>query len=187
MDDEIRRLEEQIGKLKEQLTEARRKRPSEPVDSFRFETVNGDVSLSDLFGSRSDLLVVHNMGASCPYCTLWADGLNGLLPHIENRTAFVVVSPDAPDAQARFAGTRSWKFRMASDPDGSFTRRMGYLMDEGGYWPGVSAFHRDESGNIVRTGSTFFGPGDDFCAVWPLFDLLSGGAKGWEPAYRYES
>lgn len=43
-------------------------------------------------------------------------------------------------------------------------------------WPGVSALRKTEGGAIERTGRTRFGPGDDFCALWPLFDLLEGGA-----------
>jgi predicted dithiol-disulfide oxidoreductase (DUF899 family) len=50
----------------------------------------------------------------------------------------------------------------------------------------VSAFHRNDDGTVVRTGKAIFGPGDDFCALWHLLDLLPGGPKGWEPKYKYE-
>ena len=30
------------------------------------------------------LLMIHNMGEACRYCTLWADGFNGFLPHLED-------------------------------------------------------------------------------------------------------
>src|SRR6516164_9513796 len=60
------------------------------------------------------------MGASCPYCTLWADGFNGLLPHIENRAAFVVASPDDPQAQEKFKASRGWRFPMVSHRDSTF-------------------------------------------------------------------
>ena len=39
------------------------------------------------------------MGRGCSYCTLWADGFNGLRHHFEDRAAFVVVSPDTPEQQ----------------------------------------------------------------------------------------
>ena len=185
MDDEIRAIDDQITELKKKLSEARRRRPAEPVKDYEFKTVDGAAQLSSFFGEKSDLLVVHNMGAGCPYCTLWADGLNSLVPHIENRTSFIVVSPDAPEAQAKFAAGRGWKFRMANDASVEFTRDMGFLLNDSDYWPGVSAFRRGEDGSITRTGSAFFGPGDDFCAVWPLFDLLADGHSGWEPKYRY--
>ena len=185
MDDEIRAIEEQITALKKQLSEARRRRAPEPIGEYNLETNAGTITLDALFGAKEDLLVIHNMGASCSYCTLWADGLSGLLAHIEDRTDFVVVSPDIPSAQSRIASFRFWNFRMASDAEGTFTREMGFLTEDGNYWPGVSAFKRGEDGTIVRTGSTYFGPGDDFCAVWPLFDLLEGGDQGWQPKNRY--
>lgn len=184
MDDEIKAIEQKIMALKAERTELWRKRPSEPVKDYSFRTVDGPVTLSSLFGDKSDLLVIHNMGAGCTYCTLWADGLNGLIPHLENRAALALFSPDKPDAQARFAAGRGWNFRLISEDTTDFTRDMGFLI-EGGHWPGVSAFHRAEDGSITRTGWSFFGPGDDFCAAWPLFDLLADGANGWEPKYRY--
>jgi hypothetical protein len=45
----------------------------------------------------------------------------------------------------------------------------------------VSALRRAVDGSLVPTGRAEFGPGDDFCAVWPLFDLLEGGAGDWAP------
>src|SRR5262249_60427720 len=86
------------GKIRE------RQQPVEPqeVMDYTFATRDGPVRLSQLFGDKASLFVIHNMGASCPYCTLWADGFNGVLPHIENRAAFVVASPDDPQAQEKF-------------------------------------------------------------------------------------
>ena len=48
-----------------------------------------EATLSSLFGDRGGLIVVHNMGRDCSYCTMWADGFTGLLPHLESRAAFV--------------------------------------------------------------------------------------------------
>jgi hypothetical protein len=65
---------------------------------------------------------------------------------------------------------------------------MGFDHGENGahdYWPGISAFHREPDGTIVRTGKDFFGPGDDYCPPWRMFDLLHGGSGNWEPKYRY--
>jgi len=35
---------------------------------------------------------------------------------------------------------------------------MGYENEKGGQMPGMSAFHKDESGRIFRTGTTLFVP-----------------------------
>ena len=97
MHEEIRTLEDQIKELKSRLAEARRRTSEQPVSTYTFKNFDGsDVSLSQLFGDKSDLLVVHNMGKGCRYCTLWADGFNGFVPHLENRGAFVVMSNDPP-------------------------------------------------------------------------------------------
>ena len=133
------------------------------------------VSLSSLFGDKDDLIVVHNMGRGCAYCTMWADGFNGVVAHLEDRAAFVVISPDEPEVQAEFAESRGWRFRMASAAGSDFTRDLGFEPEPGSYMPGFSVFHRQPDGTIVRTGRDFFGPGDDYCAPWRMFDLLNGG------------
>ena len=133
MDDEIRATEKQ-------LNDARRRREAEPVRDYQFRTGDGSAALSDLFGPKDDLLIIHNMGAGCAYCSLWADGLNGLQPLIENRASFVVVSPDAPAAQAKFAAGREWKFRMVFEDGTGFTNDMGFLTEGGGHYPGSTAW-----------------------------------------------
>ncbi len=180
MDDRVRGLETRIYELKQELAEARLQAQPEPVEDAAFETLDGPVRLSELFGGHRDLLLVHNMGERCSYCTLWADGLNAYLPGLERRAAVVLVSPDAPAAQAALKAKRGWRVRTVTDADGGFTRAMGYLDGDGDWGPGVSGFRKLEDGSVVRTGTTPFGPGDDFCAVWPLMELV-GGTEGWEP------
>lgn len=141
------------------------------------------MTLASLFGSKDILFVVHNMGKSCVHCTQWADGFNGSLEHLEDRAAFVISSPDLPDVQKTFADSRNWKFTMVSHNGTSFAKDMGYHPQEG-YWPGVSVF-RKGGDRILRVSDTNFGPGDDFNAVWNLFDLIPEGPDGWEPKYSY--
>jgi predicted dithiol-disulfide oxidoreductase (DUF899 family) len=80
---------------------------TEQVNDYEFiDSGNKKINLSNLFGTKNDLFVVHNMGNSCPYCTMWADGFNGLLPHLEDRSTFVVSSPDDPFTQKEFTSQR---------------------------------------------------------------------------------
>lgn len=189
IDKEIDALQNEIEAAKQRLIEARKRRPREQVQDYVLKDVDGkDVSLSELFGDKEDLILVHNMGTGCSYCTMWADGFTGLVPHLSDRAAFVVCSPDKPEVQKRFADKRNWNFKMVSGHDSRFIQDMGFWMEEGahpGPWPGVSTFHRDPDGRIYRIAKSHFGPGDDFCAVWPLLDLLDNGANGWEPKYSY--
>jgi len=170
---------------KRRVVELRKRLSTMAVSDHSLEDWRGNaVHLSELFGDKDDLIVVHNMGKGCRYCTLWADGFESLRPHLENRAAFVVVSPDAASVQEEFARSRGWSFRMLADPDKSFFRSMGFLSEKDSPYPGVSTFRR-EGESIRRVGKAYFGPGDDFCNVWHFFDLLDPGADGWEPQYRY--
>jgi predicted dithiol-disulfide oxidoreductase (DUF899 family) len=185
----IEQLEERLMDERQELARLRAQLPPQDVGDIELDALGGRVRLQDAFGDREDLIVVHNMGAACRYCTLWADGFNGMLAHIESRTAFVVVSPDSPERQKAFAMSRGWKFTMLSDASLDFTRKMGFVRQEAGceqLWPGMSTFCRSASGRVQRIGGSTFGPGDMFCPVWHLFGLLKGAAEEWEPKFEYE-
>ena len=174
---------EQIAALREEMRALQEKIEPEEVKDYAFQSPEGgSVRLAELFGDHDTLFVVHNMGRSCPYCTLWADGFNGVFDHLSNRAAFVVSSPDAPAEQQRFAKSRGWRFPMVSHRGTSFAQDMGYHAD--GPLPGVSVFKR-KNGKVFRVADTSFSPGDDFCTVWHFFDLIPEGAAEWEPKYRY--
>jgi predicted dithiol-disulfide oxidoreductase (DUF899 family) len=117
---------QQIAELRDKMRELQESVEPEEVSDYEFSTTEGKLRLSELFGDKKYLFVIHNMGAGCRYCTLWADGFNGILPHIENRAAFVVASPDDPAAQQKFSTGRGWHFRMVSYRDTGFARDMGY-------------------------------------------------------------
>ena len=114
---------------------------------------------------------------------MWADGFNGVLPHLEDRAAFVVSTPDAPDVQRGFAEARGWRFQMISHRNTNFAADMGYK-SERGFMPGISVFCRAED-RIVRVSDTGLGPDDDFCAVWHFLDMLPAGPDGWRPRFTY--
>ena len=155
----------------------------EEVSDYAFQTGSGKTTLSALFGDKNTLFVVHNMGKSCAYCTQWADGLNGVLSHLKDRAAFVISSPDLPDKQKAFAASRGWEFEMVSHNGSTFAQDMGYRTDDG-FMPGVSVFRKDGA-RILRVSDTQFGPGDDFNAVWNLFDMIPEGPDGWQPKFAY--
>jgi predicted dithiol-disulfide oxidoreductase (DUF899 family) len=182
------RLEEyrrQIADLRRKMREAQAAIEPEEVTDYAFRRVGGTVKLSELFGDQDTLFVVHNMGASCPNCTLWADGFNGAYDHLRSRAAFVVSSPDPPEKQQAFAASRGWRFPMVSVEGTSFAEDMGYWQDDRAM-PGISVFRR-EGGKIMRVADTSFEPGDDFCTVWHVFDLIPEGVDGWKPKFRYAS
>lgn len=184
--EQIGNLEKEIAADKKKLAELKHKLPSRPINDYSFRDWEGNsVPIADLFGNHDELILIHNMGKRCAWCTMWADGFNGLLHHLENRAAFVVVSPDEPDIQKFFARDRGWKFNMVSCGGTTFAKDMNFLDEKGAYWPGVSAFYKDTDGKIYRSAYSYFGPGDDFCSTWHFFDLLKNGADGWNPQFQY--
>jgi len=168
----------QIAAIREKMRETVATVEPQEVKDYEFTNIDGSVRVSELFGDREDLIVIHNMGVSCAYCTLWADGYNGIHQHVVSRAAFVVTSPDRPTVQKKFAESRGWKFPMVSHVGSTFATDMGYVSAKGGWMPGVSVFRR-EGDIIVRVSDTSFSPGDDFCTLWHLFDLLPGGVGEW--------
>lgn len=189
LESQIADLERHIADKRDELVELKKQAGHREIDEYTLQGPEGPVAFRDLFGDREDLIVVHNMGRDCPYCTLWADGFNGMAPHLEDRAAFVVVSPDPPDVQQAFARERGWTFRMYSGSGSRFIQDMGFMEEapDGPRWmPGVSTFRRSTDGTINRVGQDFFGPGDAYCGLWHLFDLLADGPNGWEPAFDYD-
>jgi predicted dithiol-disulfide oxidoreductase (DUF899 family) len=181
---EIQELEKQILDLKKKLAELKRAQPPIPVINYEFDGPDGKIKLSDLFQGKPDLVLVCNMGRSCRHCTLWADGFNGVVPELESRAGFALVSADPIDQLVKFAEKRSWRFQAVSDPDGQFRKDMGFANAAGDPWPGVIGFRKNEDGSIDKIASAELGEGDDFCAAWHLFDLLADGWNGWDPQYR---
>ena len=142
-------LHNRIVEMRKQMCELMKAAPV-PVDDYTFKTLEGDVSLSDLFGGKPDLLMVHNMGTGCTGCTLWADGFNGIYPHLADRAAFCVSSPDTPETQKKFAESRGWRFPMVSHKGSSFAEDMGYRGEDGSWHPGLSSFRQEGGKNHTR-------------------------------------
>lgn len=177
-------LRSQIETIRGEMRATLRDVEPEVVPDHVFENLSGPVRLSELFGQKKDLILVHNMGAACAYCTLWADGYNGLYPHIASRAAFVIVSPDPPARQRKVSEDRGWRVPMASDRNSDFAAAMGYASPSGRCRPGISVFTRTAEG-ISRVEDVTSCPHDDFCAIWHLFDLLPGGSSAWSPRLSY--
>jgi len=185
--DRIRELEKDISKARKELAQLKRGQARERIGKYAFSDGNGSsIYLSDLFGDKNEMIVIHNMGKGCPYCTLWADGFNGVVQHLENRAAFVVISPDDPAVLKDFRTSRDWKFRMVSGKGTTFIKDMGFENGENDYMPGFSVLCKDEAGNIYRTAHDYFGPGDPYSGIWHLFDLLPNGVNNWHPKFKYQ-
>ncbi len=183
---ELQAVTEELNAAKKKQAELLKKAAVMEVEDVGLRSLDGgDMKLSDLFGGMSDLIVIHNMGGGCRWCTLWADGFRGHAEHLMSRTAFALLTPDEPAKAKAFIEPRGWNYPVACYGDSGLSKTLGFEPEPGQYWPGFSALHKDDAGNITRVGMGIFGPGDDFCPVWPFFEQLKDGLNGWEPQYSY--
>jgi len=178
---EIESLEAEIRRLTQKLDDLRAARSGEEVANYSFDTLTGDTTLRDLFAGRDQLLVIHNMGQGCRYCTLWADGINGILDHLESAFSVVLVSKDPPERQRAFANSRHWRFRLASHQNSPY-----FAEQTNGNEPGAALYelHGDR---ITQKNSCEFGPGDLYSPMWHFLALAGLDESSWTPQYRHWS
>jgi predicted dithiol-disulfide oxidoreductase (DUF899 family) len=184
----------ELARVRSEMRALQARVEPQPVEDYVLAGWNGPVRLSELFGDKRDLIVIHNMGTGCPACTMWADGFNGVYDHLASRAAFALASPNPVETQKQFAKSRGWRFPMVSYEGSTFAEDMGYRQGRdsgdaqmGGWEPGVSAFRKDEQGRIWRLSDAEFGDDwDVYCVVWHLFDLFPDGAADFRPRYSYQ-
>src|SRR5438046_7200999 len=93
-----RELEEHAKRVEEQ----RRELPWVPVEKeYTFATEDGPKSLLELFEGRSQLLIYHLMfgedwAVACPGCSSLADGLSGVVAHLNDRDVTLLCVSQAP-------------------------------------------------------------------------------------------
>ena len=125
-----------------------------------------------MFGSHKYLVVIHNMGKSCSFCTMWANGFEGIYKHFSDKAGFVMVNHDSIDTQIEFAKKQGWTYPIYNAKDNNFNKDLGFIADKGSLWPGVSTLRKNDDNSIELLAQESFGPGDEFCSVWHFYDLL---------------
>lgn len=182
-EDKILELEQQIMDLTAELRQLQKERPGKRVKNYKFDTLDGKISLRELFAGKDKLLAIHNMGQACRYCTLWGDGLNPFIGHLESALSVVMLSKDSPEVQRTFANSRDWRIRMASHGGGEYMEKQ--VAAEGmGNMPGAVVYELHD-GVIYRKASTWFGPSDLYCSQWHFLGLAGIDLDEWTPQYAY--
>ena len=186
-DEKYEELFNDIRYKQEKLVEYIKSKPALKVEDYQLKNPEGkSVKLSELFGDKKELILVHNMGKTCPYCNLWAHGFIGLVPHFQDRASFAVVSPDPPEDQKVIIRERGYNFPMFSAFGTTFIEDMGFFDKEDNYhMPGFSIFVKNENDEISRTSKDYFGPFDPYNPVWHMFALLPDGPNNWSPKINY--
>ncbi len=191
--------EKAFTRQKDKLSAKRRELPLVRIDQdYRFKTTEGEKSLGDLFGSKSQLIVVHFMfGADwqegCPSCSFWADTYSGTNVHLAARDTSLAVVSNAPlDVLQAYKARMGWDFDWVSAEGSSFSSDFGvtFLDDEsranpegynfdklpyGDENPGVSVFSKLDDGTICHSYSAYGRGMEIFNGTYHLLDMTPKG------------
>ena len=174
--------EKEATRLRDKVNAERLALPWMKVEKdYVFDTPRGKKALAELFDGLSQLMVYHFMfgpdwAAGCPGCSFLADHIDGALPHLEHHDVTMIAASRAPLAKIEAYKRRmGWQFPWVSafgndfnyDYHVSFTRddlaggKVFYNFDETALGegndelPGLSAFYKNEAGDIFHTYSSY--------------------------------
>ena len=140
--------EKEFTRLRDQLSRERRELPWELVEKdYTFEGESGKVTLHDMFGGRSQLVVYHAMfnpdtagpnttwtaDAACFACSWWMDNFNGITVHLNHRDITMAAVSRAPYAKlAAYKKRMGWGFPWLSSigSDFNFDYRVSFTDEE---------------------------------------------------------
>ena len=191
--------EKEVTRARDALAAQRRRMPWLPVEKeYAFDGPKGQASLLDLFEGRRQLMVQHFMLApgweqGCKSCSYMADHTDATLVHLAHRdTAFVAVSRAPLSEIERFRQRMGWKFPWVSSHGTTFNQdfHVSFTADErasgkadynfgskppGEEMPGVSAFYKDDAGEVFHTYSTYGRGVEVMMHTYRLLDLTPKG------------
>ncbi len=192
--------EKEFNRLRDELSRQRRQLPWEKVEqTYIFDGPEGNESLSDLFGNKSQLMIYHFMfepedEEGCPLCSFWAEHFDGVGVHIQHRdVSFVAISRAPLEKLEAYKKRMGWKFKWLS----SYNNRFNYdfhvnftpeqakngtivynyrkLDTQQLDWQGLSVFYKDEGGAVFHTYSTYMRGIDMLNGTYNFLDLAPKG------------
>ena len=191
--------EKEFTHLRDALSKQRRELPWEKVEkNYVFEGPRGKVTLGDLFGGCSQMLVYHFMFGpgwkeGCPSCSFIADQFDSITLHMAQRdTRLVAVSRATLAEIEAFKKRMGWKFPWVSSfgTDFNYDYRVSFSKEEiasekaiynyetssfeSEEGPGASVFCR-EDGEIFHTYSTYGRGLDMMLNAYNFIDLTPKG------------
>jgi predicted dithiol-disulfide oxidoreductase (DUF899 family) len=148
--------EKDLTRRGDALAQQRQELPWVRVDkAYRFETDEGNASLADLFGGRSQLLVYHFMfgpdyKAGCPSCSAIADGFDGFAAHLANHDVTLLAVSRAPLAKLQAYRRRmGWTFPWASSLGGDFNFDFNVSFTEEQQRKGAIEYNYERGGHAM--------------------------------------
>jgi len=195
---DLRRNIEKVAALRRDLPPG-----GEIPEDYVFDSDDGPVRLSELFGNKDTLIVYSymygpSMDAPCPACTSILDGIDATVQHVLPRAALVAVAR-SPMARIRaFADERGWtQLKLLSSADNDYNADYHGEKENGSQMPVLNVFTRRD-GKIRHFWSTelLFGnadPGQNnrhVDMIWPMWNLLDvtpeGRGETTHPKLRYD-
>jgi predicted dithiol-disulfide oxidoreductase (DUF899 family) len=187
--------EKELTRQKTILNGQRRQMPMVRVDKkYVFEGPDGPVTLAELFGDHSQLIVQHVMfqpewDAACPGCTAAVDVIpERLLDQVHSRdTAFVLVSR-APLAKLEsYQAARGWVVPWYSSEGSDFNYDFHVTLDKSKgsveyNYQDLSAKLEDEEAEDVPGYSCFLRDGDE---IYHTYSVYARGAEPVIAAYAF--
>ena len=129
--------EKEHTRLGDELARQRRALPWVLVEKdYRFDTDDGTRTLAELFDGRSQLLVYHFMfgpdyTAGCTTCSSIADGVNGVVPHLNARDVTMLFVSQAPlEKLQAYKRRMGWSFPWVSSANSEFNADLGFSSSE---------------------------------------------------------
>lgn len=197
---ELLEKEKAFTKHRDEVNAARRELPWVKVTKeYVFEGPDGPQTLAQLFDGRSQLLTYHFMfgpdwEAGCPGCSLFGDHVAGPLYHLPHRDVSLVMISRAPIAKIEAYRKRmGWEVKWLSSGQNDFnfdyhvsaspadqqSGQMEYnyrtekLEEE--ELPGISAFYKNEAGEIFHTYSSYARGFEFSVGIFHLLDITPKG------------
>ncbi len=214
---ELLKAEKELTRHRDKVAQARLALPWLRIDKdYLFDTLDGPRSLTDLFDGRSQLLVQHFMLApgwkeGCKSCSFMADHTDGMNLHLAHHDVTMIAVSRAPLAEIeayrkRMGWTFKWvssfgtdfnyDFRVSFTPDeiatGKIDYNFGEMSEAEEELPGVSAFYKNDAGEVFRTYSTYFRGVEVMMGTYNMLDIApkgrnEQGGMGWVRRHdRYE-
>ncbi|WP_418120047.1 DUF899 domain-containing protein [Variovorax sp. 350MFTsu5.1] len=203
--------EKELTHLRDQIARERRALPWERVQkNYVFDTPEGKRTLADLFKGRSQLLVQHFMlgpdwEQGCQSCSFMADHTDGMNVHLAHRDITLVAVSRAPLAKImQFRERMGWRFDWVSSHGSDFNLdfhvsftpeelatgevyynygKLPFPHDEA---PGISAFYRNEAGEVFHTYSTFGRGVEVMMGAYNMMDLMPKGRDERDVPYKMD-
>ena len=148
---------------------------------YVFDGPSGKITLSELFGGRSQLFIKTFMlqpgqTRQCVGCSLEVDHVAGLLEHLNNNdVAYAVVAP-APIGEIEAMRKRmEWRFTWVSSFGNEFVEDIEYGFGLPGKSAGNNIFYKDERGQIFHTYAAYARGCEAFLGIYRIFDLMPKG------------